>query len=219
MQGVAAKNDASCDLSRARASVTGQTTIAASTAATPMTPPPSEKSGLAKDLIVILGLPALLLSVGAWYYWETIFPVYRAPSEDAVFDVATGVWDWQSHEGFCKDNPHTEASPRTARSWSSPAAARGVTLPRLMIASPCTISLSTPPPISAVICAMRPEHGVGQGRRLRPRPHLSRWIRVASNRLGSRNADMRNWTLSCRDRFAHRASWRGALANSLGRAI
>ena len=32
MQGVAAKNDASYDLSRARASVTGQTTIAASTA-------------------------------------------------------------------------------------------------------------------------------------------------------------------------------------------
>ena len=31
MQGVAAKNDASYDLSRARASVTGQTTIAAST--------------------------------------------------------------------------------------------------------------------------------------------------------------------------------------------
>ena len=91
MQGVAAKNDASYDLSRARASVTGQTTIAASTAATPMTPPPSEKSGLAKDLIVILGLPALLLSAGAWYYWETIFPVYRAPSEDAVFDVATEI--------------------------------------------------------------------------------------------------------------------------------
>jgi hypothetical protein len=100
MQGVAAKNDASYDLSSVRASVTGQTTIAASTAATPMTPPPSEKSGLAKDLIVILGLPALLLSAGAWHYWETIFPVYRAPSEDAVFDVATGVWDWQSHEGF-----------------------------------------------------------------------------------------------------------------------
>ena len=92
MQGVAAKNDASYDLSRARASVTGQTTIAASTAATPMTPPPSEKSRrLAKDLIVILGLPALLLSAGAWYYWETIFPVYRAPSEDAVFDVATEI--------------------------------------------------------------------------------------------------------------------------------
>jgi hypothetical protein len=75
MQGVAAKNDASYDLSRARASVTGQTTIAASTAATPMTPPPSEKSGLAEDLIVIVGLPALLLSAGAWYYWETISPV------------------------------------------------------------------------------------------------------------------------------------------------
>ena len=83
MQGVAAKNDASYDLSRARASVTGQTTIAASTAATPMTPPPSEKPGLVKDLIVILGLPALLLSAVAWYYWETIFPAYRAPSEDA----------------------------------------------------------------------------------------------------------------------------------------
>jgi hypothetical protein len=68
MQGVAAKNDASYDLSSARASVTSQTTIAASTAATPMTPPPSEKSGWAKDLIVILGLPALLLSAGAWYY-------------------------------------------------------------------------------------------------------------------------------------------------------
>jgi hypothetical protein len=131
MQGVAAKNDASYDLSRARASVTGQTTIAASTAATPMTPPPSEKSGLAKDLIVILGLPALLLSAGAWYYWETIFPVYRAPSEDAVFDVATGVWDWQSHEGFCKDNPHTVAfTPdrkvmviTSRRPWSDTAAA------------------------------------------------------------------------------------------------
>jgi len=34
MQGVAAKNDASYDLSRGRASVTGQTTIAASTATT-----------------------------------------------------------------------------------------------------------------------------------------------------------------------------------------
>ena len=34
MQGVAAKNDASYDLSRARASVTAQTTIAASTATT-----------------------------------------------------------------------------------------------------------------------------------------------------------------------------------------
>ena len=34
MQGVAAKNDASYDLSRARASVTGLTTIAAPTAAT-----------------------------------------------------------------------------------------------------------------------------------------------------------------------------------------
>jgi len=34
MQGVAAKNDASYDLSRARASVTGQTTIAASAAMT-----------------------------------------------------------------------------------------------------------------------------------------------------------------------------------------
>jgi len=37
MQGVAAKNDASYDLSRARASVTGQTTIAASTATTSLT--------------------------------------------------------------------------------------------------------------------------------------------------------------------------------------
>ena len=34
MQGVAAKNDAACDLTRARASLTGQTTIAASTATT-----------------------------------------------------------------------------------------------------------------------------------------------------------------------------------------
>jgi hypothetical protein len=65
MQGVAAKTDASCYRSRARASVTGQTTIAPFTAATPMAPPPSETSGLASDLIVILGLPALLLSVGA----------------------------------------------------------------------------------------------------------------------------------------------------------
>src|ERR1041385_864615 len=62
MQGVAAKNDASYDLSRARASVTGQTPIAASTAATPMTPPPSEKSGLAKDLIVIAVLQGQLRS-------------------------------------------------------------------------------------------------------------------------------------------------------------
>src|SRR3979490_3030471 len=37
-QGVAAKNDASYDLSRARASVTGQVTIAASTATTSCVP-------------------------------------------------------------------------------------------------------------------------------------------------------------------------------------
>jgi len=122
-----------------------------------MTPPPSDKSGLAEDLSVILGLPALLVSAGAWYCWETIFPVYRAPSEDAVFDVATGVGTGSRTKASAKTTHIPWPSPRTARSWSSPAAARGVTLPRPMIASPCTISLSTPPPISAVICAMRPE--------------------------------------------------------------
>jgi hypothetical protein len=87
MQGVAAKNDASYDLNSVRASVTGQTTIAASTAATPMTPPASEKSGLAKDLIV------------------------RAPSEDAVFDVATGVGT----------GSRTKASAKTTHiPWPSP---------------------------------------------------------------------------------------------------
>jgi hypothetical protein len=49
MQGVAAKNDASYDLSRARASVTGQSTIAASTATT----------SLPNGRIVTRGCPAL----------------------------------------------------------------------------------------------------------------------------------------------------------------
>jgi hypothetical protein len=187
MQGVAAKNDASYDLSRARASVTGQTTIAASTAATPMTPPPSEKSGLAKDLIVILG-------------------------------AATGFGTGSRTKASAKTTHIPWPSPRTARSWSSPAAARGVTLPRPMIASPCTISLGTPPPISAVICAMRPE----QRRRARTSSETS----SSPQQMDTRGIEQtgfsecrRNWTLSCRDRFAHRASWRGALASSVGRAI
>jgi len=37
-----------------------------------------------------------------------MFPFYQAPSED-VFDITTGHWDWQSHEGFCKDTPRTVA--------------------------------------------------------------------------------------------------------------
>jgi hypothetical protein len=219
MQGVAAKNDASYDLSRARASVTGRTTIAASTAATPMTPPPSEKSGLAKDLIVILGLPALLLSAGAWYYWETIFPVYRAPSEDAVFDVATGVWDWQSHEGFCKDNPHTVAfTPdrkvmviTSRRPWSDTAAADD----RVAVYD---ISEHT---ASYIRGHLRDEARTTASDRTPSRTSSSpqQMDTRGIEQTGFLNADRPNWTLSCRDRFAHCASWRGALASSLGRAI
>jgi hypothetical protein len=95
-----------------------------------MTPPPSEKPGLAKDLIVILGLPALLLSAGTWYYWETnsLSTGHRSSPPSLSRDR---VWDWQSHEGFCKDNPHTVAvTPdrkvmviTSRRPWSDTAAA------------------------------------------------------------------------------------------------
>jgi hypothetical protein len=49
MQGVAAKNDASYDLSRARASVTGQTTIAASPATRSLRMPQSPSIGVRAD--------------------------------------------------------------------------------------------------------------------------------------------------------------------------
>ena len=56
MQGVAAKNDASYDLSRARASVTGQTTIAASTAATSLPERPDRDARLpGTDTVALRG--------------------------------------------------------------------------------------------------------------------------------------------------------------------
>ena len=73
MQGVAAKNDASYDLSRARASVTGQTTIAASTATTSL---PSGR------IVTALFAGALFLSAFLLFvlerWWPTTAPAVIA---------------------------------------------------------------------------------------------------------------------------------------------
>jgi len=75
MQGVAAKNDASYDLSRARASVTGQTTIAASTATTSL---PNGR------IVTALFAGALLLGAFLLFVLEPMvakssLPTLRAP--------------------------------------------------------------------------------------------------------------------------------------------
>ena len=58
-----------------------------------MTPPPSEKSGLAKDLIVILGLPALLLR-------RVPVSSPRPWSDTAAADVRVAVYDISEHTAF-----------------------------------------------------------------------------------------------------------------------
>jgi hypothetical protein len=73
----------------------------------------------------------LLVIAVAWYSWPRLFPVHHASSEAAVFEVATGVWDWKTSKGFCEDNPHlisfsadqTVMTITSRRPWADTAAA------------------------------------------------------------------------------------------------
>ncbi len=60
-----------------------------------------------RDLLRLLGLPLVaLMAILLW--WRPWIPTtYAAASDDDVFAVASGVWDWQGADSLCVANPHT----------------------------------------------------------------------------------------------------------------
>src|SRR5262245_30850879 len=70
-----------------------------------MTPNSADKKALGKDLLLLLGLPILFLTSGAWYFWLKLFPTYISASDEAVFDLAAGTLDWKSSKAYCDSNP------------------------------------------------------------------------------------------------------------------
>lgn len=78
-----------------------------------MTTPPqipstgSDGRAFAKDLLVILGLPAILVGALIYHFLSLGPNSFTVPKDATVFSQATGTWDWSTSEGFCVNNPHT----------------------------------------------------------------------------------------------------------------
>jgi hypothetical protein len=62
-----------------------------------------------RDLILLLGLPAILTAVllAWWQPWRTLAEPFEVSGSGDVFSVAAGTWDWEGAEGFCQKDPHT----------------------------------------------------------------------------------------------------------------
>ena len=63
---------------------------------------------MGKDLLVLLGIPAVFVAVIAYSTWPWTTPPYQAPSQEAFFELAAGTWDWES-DSSCATNPQVVA--------------------------------------------------------------------------------------------------------------
>src|SRR5512134_913864 len=70
-----------------------------------MPTPISDNRRMSRDILLLLGLPALLIAGIGYATWPWASPRYSAPSQEAFFETATGVWDRNS-EGSCIDDPY-----------------------------------------------------------------------------------------------------------------
>jgi len=73
-----------------------------------MTTPKPDVRAMGKDLVVLLGIPAVLVAVIGYSTWPWTTPPFAAPSQEAFFELAAGTWDWES-DSSCATNPQVVA--------------------------------------------------------------------------------------------------------------
>ena len=73
-----------------------------------MTREVSAQGRFLRDLMLLLGVPGVLVAVivAWWKPWRVLGEPYAAPNGD-VFAAATGTWDWEGADGYCRKDPHT----------------------------------------------------------------------------------------------------------------
>lgn len=76
-----------------------------------MTAREGDTRGMAREIVVLLGIPALLVGAIAYSTWPWPPTPYAAATQEAFFETASGVWDWPS-DSSCTGNPQRiEFSP------------------------------------------------------------------------------------------------------------
>jgi hypothetical protein len=68
---------------------------------------PSDQRTFLRDLLLILGIPAVLAGIIGYATWPWTSRPYAAASEEAMFRLATGVWDWAGGDSSCTANPQS----------------------------------------------------------------------------------------------------------------
>lgn len=69
-----------------------------------MTIPKTDLRAMGKDLLVLLGIPAVFVAAIGYSTWPWTTPPFETPSQEAFFDLAAGTWDWES-DSSCATNP------------------------------------------------------------------------------------------------------------------
>lgn len=69
-----------------------------------MTSPEADRQAMRRDILLLLCIPAVLLAVLGYATWPWTRAEYAAPSQDAFFSIAAGVWDWES-DSSCTTDP------------------------------------------------------------------------------------------------------------------
>ena len=67
----------------------------------------SDRQAFVKDLLLLLGLPALILAALAIAFWPRPKAPFDTGREGGQFEVAAGAWDWSTADSVCLGNPHT----------------------------------------------------------------------------------------------------------------
>ncbi len=74
-----------------------------------------DQRAFARDLLLILGLPALGVAALAAMFWPRPKAPYDTGRADGPFEVTRGAWDWSTDDSLCLRNPHSIRFSRDRR--------------------------------------------------------------------------------------------------------
>jgi hypothetical protein len=65
-----------------------------------------DQRALVRDLLKLLGIPLIAMVILLTWWRPWIPKTFSTASDNDVFSVATGAWDWEDADSICIANPH-----------------------------------------------------------------------------------------------------------------